>query len=173
MLTKLKYFLPENILYSLYCTLILPYINYSVIIWGNTYETYLNKIVKLQKWAIRTVSNSHYRSHTGPLFKKYNVLNVHDTFKLNLGSFMFKHHTNQLPSIFSSYFIKHVQTHKYNTRNAQDYVINKTKRVSSDRAVRNCGPTFWNSLSNDIKGCNNTKQFRNHLKSSLLSSYDG
>ena len=30
MLTKLKHFVPENILYSLYCTLILPYINYGV-----------------------------------------------------------------------------------------------------------------------------------------------
>ena len=29
MLTKLKHFVPENILYSLYCTLILPYINYA------------------------------------------------------------------------------------------------------------------------------------------------
>ena len=36
MLTKLKHFVPENILYSLYCTLILPYINYGVLIWGNT-----------------------------------------------------------------------------------------------------------------------------------------
>ena len=35
-LTKLKHFVPENILYSLYCTLILPYINYGVLIWGNT-----------------------------------------------------------------------------------------------------------------------------------------
>ena len=31
MLTKLKHFVPENILYSLYCTLILPYINYGVL----------------------------------------------------------------------------------------------------------------------------------------------
>ena len=171
MLTKLKHFLPENILHSLYCTLILPYINYGVLIWGNTYATYLDKVLKLQKWAIRTVSNSHYRSHTGPLFNKFNVLNVHDTFKLNLGTFMYKHYSNLLPSVFTAYFIKHNQTHDYRTRNAQDYSINKTKKVFSDRAVRNCGPTFWNSLSNDIKGCNNTKQFRNKLKSKLLSNY--
>ena len=79
-LTKLKHFVPENILYSLYCTLILPYINYGVLIWGNTSKIYLDKIFKLQKWAIRTISNSYYRSHTGPLFSKFNVLNVHDTF---------------------------------------------------------------------------------------------
>ena len=41
-----------------------------------------------------------FTTNTGPLFSIYNVLNVHDTFKLNLGIFMYKHHTNQLPPIF-------------------------------------------------------------------------
>ena len=128
-LTKLKHFAPKNILYSLYCTLILPYINCGVLIWGNTCKIYLDKIFKLHN--SRTISNSHYRSHTGPLFSKYNVLNVHDTFKLNLGIFLYKHHTNQLPLIFSTYFTKHVQIHNYPTRNAQDYSINITKKMFS------------------------------------------
>ena len=61
MLTKLKHFVPVNIL---------PDINYGVLIWGNTSKIYLDKIFKLQKWAIRMISNSRYRSHTGPLFSK-------------------------------------------------------------------------------------------------------
>ena len=111
MLTKLKHFVPENILHSLYCTLILPYINYGVLIWGNTSKIYLDKIFKLQKWAIRTISNSHYRSHTGPLFSKFNVLNVHDTFKLNLGIFIYKHHSNQLPPIFFQHILLNMFKH--------------------------------------------------------------
>ena len=143
-----------------------------MLIWGNTCKTYLDKIFKLQKWAIRTISNSHYRSHTGPLFSKLNILNVHDTFKLNLGIFMYRHHSNQLPPIFSTYFTKHVQTHNYPTRNAQDYSINKTKKMFSDCAIRNCGPTFWNSLDKTLKHCKTTKHFRNQLKSILLSEYN-
>ena len=171
MLTKLKHSIPENILYSLYCTLILPYINYGVLIWGNTCKTYLDKILKLQKWAIRTISKSHYRSHTEPLFSKYNVLKVNDTFKLNLGIFMYKHHTNQLPKTFSEYFTTHAEIHNHDTRYAHDYSINISKKMFSDRAIRNCGPTFWNSLDKNIKRCNNTKQFKKQLKSSLLSNY--
>ena len=45
--TKLKHIVPENILYSLYCTLILPYINYGILIWGITCKIYLDKIFKL------------------------------------------------------------------------------------------------------------------------------
>lgn len=171
MMTKLKHFVPERILYSLYCTLIMPYINYGILIWGNTCKSYLDKILKLQKWAIRTVTNSYYRSHTGPLFSKYNALNVNDTFKLNLGIFMYKHHTNQLPKIFSSYFTKHSQKHKYPTRNAQNYCINKNKKTFTDRTMRNCGPMFWNSLDKNVKQCCTSKQFKNSLKATLILSY--
>ena len=171
MMTKLKHFVPEKILYSLYCTLVMPYINYGILIWGNTCKTYLDKILKLQKWAIRTVTNSYYRSHTGPLFSKHNVLNVNDTFKLHLGIFMYKHHTNQLPNVFSPYFIKHSQKHNYPTRNAQDYCINNNKKMFTDRAIRNCGPMFWNSLDNNVKQCGTTKQFKNMLKTIFISNY--
>ena len=77
-----------RILHTLYCTFILPYINYGILIWGNTCKTYLDKLIKLQKWAIRTISKSHYRSHTRPLFAKYNILNVNDMYSLELGVFM-------------------------------------------------------------------------------------
>ena len=59
MLSKLKHYVPEYILYSLYCTIVLPYINYGILIWGNTYKVCLDTIFKLQKWAIRTISLEH------------------------------------------------------------------------------------------------------------------
>ena len=63
---------------------------------------------------------------------------------------MYKHHSNQLPPIFSTYFTKHVQTHNNPTRNAQDYSINKTKKMFSDCEIRNCGPSFQNSLDKTV-----------------------
>ena len=39
MLTKLKHYEPGYILYSLHCTLALPYVNYGILIWGNTYKS--------------------------------------------------------------------------------------------------------------------------------------
>ena len=51
--------IPEHILQTLYCTLVLPYINYGILIWGKACKTYLEKIHKLQKWAVRIISNSN------------------------------------------------------------------------------------------------------------------
>ena len=161
MLTKLKHYVPGYILYSLYCTLVLPYVNYGILIWGNTYKVYLDTIFKLQKWAIRTISLEHYRSNTSPLFKKHNILNPFDTFKLELGVFMYKHQKISLPQTFSDYFIKHSQVHNYPIRNAQDYSIYKATKVFDDRAIRITEPTVWNSLDSKLKYCKTAKHFRN------------
>ena len=42
----------------------------------------------------------------------------------------------------------------------------------SDFAIRNCGPSFSNSLDITVKHCKTTKHFRNQLKSILLSEYN-
>ena len=34
MINKLKFIIPESILRTVYCTLVLPYINYGILIWG-------------------------------------------------------------------------------------------------------------------------------------------
>ena len=103
-MNKLKYFVPDSILHTLYCTFIWSYINYCILIWGNTCKAYLEKLIKLQKWAIRTISKSHYRSHTRPLFAKYSILNVNDMYSLELGVFMYKYSINDLPNAFNDYF---------------------------------------------------------------------
>ena len=37
-----------HVLKQLYYTLIYPYLNYAVVVWGNTYQSNLNKLCSLQ-----------------------------------------------------------------------------------------------------------------------------
>ncbi len=67
-----------------------------ILAWGNTCKTYLNKLVKLQKWA-----SQYYRSHTEPIFSKYNILTVNDMYHREPGAFMYKPSTNGLPNVKS------------------------------------------------------------------------
>ena len=69
-LTRLKKFLPLSILKMLYNSLILPHLSYGILTWGSK----PGRLIKLQKWAIRTINNSKYNSHTEPLLKKNNLL---------------------------------------------------------------------------------------------------
>ena len=131
----------------------------------------MDKIFKLQKWAVRTISNSHYSSHSAPLFQSLNILNVYDTYKLEVGVFMFRYFTNQLPNGFRDSFSKQAECHKYLTRNANDYTLTRNKKVFSDQTVKTSGPILWNSLHQNLKMSKTVKHFRNQLKNYLISQY--
>ena len=102
-MNKLKYFVPDRIYYLLFIVpLFCLTLYYGILIWRNTCKAYLDKLFKLQKLAIRTICKSHYRSHTRPLFAKYNVLNAHDMYSLELVVFMYK-------LVFYQLFTKDIQ----------------------------------------------------------------
>ncbi len=41
----------------------------------------------------------------------------------------------------------------------------------TDRAIRNCRPSFWNSLNKNVKQCVTTGHFKTKLKTSLIDKY--
>ena len=171
-MNKLKFCIPNRILHTLYCSLILPYLNYGILIWGNTCKSYLDKLVKLQKWAVRTVSKSHYRSHTGPLFAKNCFLTVNDMHTLELGIFMYKFSINELPTSFKDYFKKRSDVHDYPTRHVNDLNLTNNKKSFSDHAIRTRGPILWNSLPKTQKESKSVNHFRKQLKRNLIQKYE-
>ena len=68
---KTRSFLNESTLRNLYFTFIYPYLIYCVEIWGNTNDTHLKPIIKIQKKSIRTITFSHYLDATAPLLTEY------------------------------------------------------------------------------------------------------
>jgi hypothetical protein len=54
---KVKHILSSEYLYILYCSLILPYLNYACEIWGNNFVTRLNGIISLQKSLFEMLQN--------------------------------------------------------------------------------------------------------------------
>ena len=99
-MNKLKYFLPSSALKMLYSSLILPYLNYGILAWGNTYQKCLDKLFLLQKKALRIVFNLHTRAHTDALFFHHNILKLKDLYYFQLDQFMFNYNNNHLPKIF-------------------------------------------------------------------------
>ena len=112
-LHKLKYIFPKDILLTIYKSLILPHLNYGLLLWG----VYLQDIFVLHKKAIRVVTNNTYKSHTEPIFKEYGLLNVNDMFLLNKLKFLHKLYHNNLPVYFEGYWEHITKTElEYNLR---------------------------------------------------------
>ena len=82
------------------------------------------------------MSNSHYLSHSAPLFNKYNLLNVYDIYLLEVCTFMYKEFNNKLPDIFHKYFNQQKSLHKYQTRHAEDYEIPHFKTNFARKTIR-------------------------------------
>ena len=99
-LYKLKEIFPIPILQTVYATLITSYIHYGILAWGNSSSFLLNKILHIQKRAIRIVNHKHFLAHANMLFFTNNVLEITDLFLYNVGIFMYKLLQNDLPDVF-------------------------------------------------------------------------
>ena len=92
-LKKLQIIVPNDILLTIYNTLMLSHFNYCLLSWGSKPD----KIIQLQKRAVRANS----KSHTEPLFKFYNILKVDDIYTYKLLTFYWKAKQAQLPKYLS------------------------------------------------------------------------
>ena len=70
--TQVKIYNPKEILFIIYKSLIMPHLNYGLLLWGVN----LKDIFLLQKKAIRLVRHNTYNSHTEPIFKENRLLNL-------------------------------------------------------------------------------------------------
>jgi hypothetical protein len=75
-ITRLRHFVPLSTLLSIYQCLILPYITYGMIVWGQASNVYLNKILNiLQKRALRLINLiKNNKEHAILLFSNLNIL---------------------------------------------------------------------------------------------------
>ena len=48
-INRLKYSFPPSVLLTLYSNLILPYLNYGILVWGKSHQILLDKLMLLQK----------------------------------------------------------------------------------------------------------------------------
>ena len=75
-MNRLKQYLPISAMKLMYDSLILLHLQFGITNWGFEWDC----ILKLQKQALRIMTNSKYNAHTEPLFKELHLLKVKDIF---------------------------------------------------------------------------------------------
>ena len=119
-LKRLKQFMPIKTLTTIYHSLISPHLNYHLISWGYDHT----EAFKLQKRAVRVISNSHFIAHTEPIFKEFKILALPDLHNLVQMKLLYKYFNNTLPHYFSYNMFKQNQNyHDHLTRNRKDLVV--------------------------------------------------
>ena len=103
-MARLKQYVPMYILKTIYNSLFLSHVNYGISTWGFKLDT---RISKLQKRAVRAITNSKYNCHTTPLFKQLDLLKANDIFKLSCFKLLYKYENDNLPIYFNGMFVTH------------------------------------------------------------------
>ena len=132
-LSRLKKFLPRDILKTIYNALIQPHLNFGVLLWGKN----VKRIHKLQKWAVRSITCSKYNAHSEPLFIELKLLKIQDIYKLTLLKFYFKYKNNLLPNYFRG-MLDPIQpiSHNYDTRPRDEPMIARPNSSLAKSSIR-------------------------------------
>lgn len=173
MIAKLRYFVPSTGLVNIYNSLILPYITYGLLAWGNASNAYLNKILVLQKRVLRLIYFTDRREHAIPLFTKAKVLPVTFLYYEAVSKLMFDVHNQSAPINILKLFTKTSQIHTYNTRSSKSQLFStKHSRLNlQKKAFSRVGVKVWNKIPKEFKTLSKDS-FNKQMKKSLFQILD-
>ena len=174
----------------LYYSLLFSHLNYAIEVWGSTQNIYLNRILILQKRAVRLISFCDRRREdfsfpsSDPLFYKLHIHKIQDIFVLRIAKFIFNCLNKITPLNFHDWFTLTIQVHRYNTRSKYVDIDNSihtrtlfvpTARTSyyGLKLIKVLGPKLWNNLPSILRVGNTSYPiFIKNLKKNLLEFYD-
>ena len=161
LLAKIRHFVPNSVIRTLYFSFINPHTDYNLLNWGMASPTSLESIAKNIKKAVRIISFEDYHSPSIPLFKKLNILPLVCSIKLRYSKFMWKLYNGILPISLSSYFYSNTRT---------QYSVSDSRLVSLDNFVLFLGPKVWNEIPNNIRLKTTLSSFSKTLAKYLIDS---
>ena len=126
---------------------------------------------------MRIISGSHYRDEANPIYKKLEVLQIHDLYTYETAKFIYSCFYNLAPIPFIDFFTKVDEVSHRATRQSVDkfslytprYTTNRLQTVQ--RSIKYQGVKIWSSIPKDIKSFE-FQQFKSRFNTFLLSKYD-
>jgi hypothetical protein len=166
--------LPPSSLKLLYDSFIQPHIHYGLAIWGSCSCQSKQRIISIQKRAIRTITKSYYSSHTEPRMKKIGLLKFDDLYRQCL---VLTHNCvyNKAPSPIQQLVNKKQDSSRIILRNQVnnplDLKVPNLKTRVGTHSYSVMGPIFWNETPNVQKTIDKRETFKKVIKRCLLNSY--
>ena len=166
-LYKLRNIVDIPTLLQIYYSLIHSHLSYGIIIWGGSPQKLMERLLKLQKKAVRIIDRKDRRTSCRPLFRKHKILTVTSLYILEASKYAKK--SMQMDQT------KHKQTllkthaiHSHNTRQRNDiFIPNIPTKQRRNNVTYNCS-VIYNRLPNSIKVLTNMNQFKAATKKFLL-----
>ena len=169
LLAKVRHILPKRTLLDMYKSLIAPYITYGLTSWGNASKTLLNKVLVLQKRALRLIHFAQAREHAIPLFLKGNLLPLEFLCYEKIANLMYDINTNSAPINILNLFSKITSVHSYSTRSStsKHYFTKQSVLNIQSKAFSRVGVKIWNGIPTSLKNLSKNS-FKKIIRTKLI-----
>ena len=144
-LYKSSHLLSKSTLLTIYYSFIYPYFNYCNIIWCPTSKKARRQLSTLQKRCIRVIFKAPRFASTSTFFDQGQLLKLDQIYIYQALIFMFKYFNNELPAIFTNYFILSKYVHSNNLRIVDNVRIGTYKTNLRKYFIKYLGPKIWNN----------------------------
>ena len=81
-LSKIRHYIPEDILLSIYYALFHSHMSYSSLVWAQHQNVHTRRVLTLQKNALRLISFSDFNAPSSPIFLNFRILSFFDSIQL-------------------------------------------------------------------------------------------
>ncbi len=198
-LAKLRNSVNFDILVNIYYCLVYSHLFYGVQAWGSACRTETEKLLILQKRAVRILTGNQYYQIYGepavplpssdPLFSRLGFLKFDDIFGFSIATFVYSTLCGLSPGVFSDWFTYTCDTHRYATTSSVNiicenyfdtgeeqpsyslYAQSSRLKLYGDKLVKVCGPKLWNSVPFYIQDAVSIVTFKEELKKYFLLQY--
>ena len=198
-LAKLRSYLDPKLLTTIYYCIVYSHLSYGVEAWGSACASDLDKILILQKKAVRILTGNRYFQIYGettplppsePLFKTLETLKFEDIFKVSIAKFVYSTLAHETPAVFWDWFTYSHLIHNHATTSSTQinrthffdagtvvntrYLFTKQSHLVNygGKMIQVYGPILWNSLPKEIHESCSLPTFKDNVKRYFLSKYD-
>lgn len=172
-ITKAQYYLPNDILRTLYFSFVYPYLDYANEVWGCTFKSYLTPLLLLQKRVVRIISGVPNLTHTKALFTDNFLIPFTYLHEYKILLVMYKYYCGMTPIGISMIFSKRRQIHNLFTRSVTNLYIPRARTSLLQRSLRIYGPKIFNKWFHSISSSLSVHSFKYTIKKRILDMHDG
>ena len=107
----------------------------------------LENLFKLQKKAVRVITWSKWNSHSSPIFKQLNILNLFVINLVQVTCFVYRSLNGQLSPMFKDYFVQNCTVHNHITRHCLNLQLPLHRTNIRANSIRVSGVNFGTRLA--------------------------
>ena len=148
-------------LISTYYALIQSHLSYGILAWGQLPKCRYERILRLQKWAIRIITYKGRKDSCRKLFRSLGILTFPALYIYHLLLYAYEEKS-------ADHYRREDLVH-YNLRNKSDFNTERCRMKESQLFATFSYPRYYNGLPQEIKTINDSKNFKSAIRTFLIN----